>query len=86
MPEVGYCRDCKWWEQDSAILTAFEWGSCAMTGQRFDIDYDPAPVDHPESKALADSGTRIDGVVEVWLNTAPDFGCVQFQPKEQSHA
>lgn len=71
---VGYCRDCRWW---STVETTYRdgWGICEMAeseGQK-----DKFGPNYQQTLAFA-----VDGeMIIAGLETAPTFGCVQFQPQ-----
>ena len=74
----GYCRDCKWWNQgDRYNWEPTDWGICLLTYRPYEGDGNDWQ-EHPESLARGDCG---DSVVEAYLRTAPDFGCVQWERK-----
>jgi hypothetical protein len=86
--ESGRCRDCRWWEQDeispdyqaaddiALVQEPASWGLCALTMSQRDM-----PV-HDQSKAFAAQGDYESAERPAALVTAPEFGCVQFQPHE----
>lgn len=68
------CRDCQWWGADSFHLEPRSDGrrECAKVtddGSLADIQWETEWVESP---------------IYVFLFTAPDFGCVQFQAKEST--
>lgn len=75
----GRCKDCKWWQAYAEPAT---WGACALAASTDHSDK------HPQSKML--TWTRVRGPVvdspirgiETDLQTAPDFGCIQYEAKE----
>jgi len=67
---IGHCSDCRWWTDYPNADPNQKF--CALTETR---DYEPL---HPESRALpAGAGAH-------WkrLETRPDFGCVQWEAKD----
>lgn len=79
MPEVGYCRDCRWWGYDSDRDNG--WRTCLLTETH---DNEALGWQLLKAvKALAMSCSKLCDTVAAELETAPDFGCVQFQPKER---
>jgi hypothetical protein len=60
------CRSCKWWLKNGPYAKRQGRGECTLT-------YDK---DDSLAKALDED----DG--ETWLETAPEFGCVQWEEKE----
>jgi hypothetical protein len=74
---MGHCKDCKWWVD---VYEYDDWGTrgnCELTQRNVDTRGEA----HPESLAHSmGTGASSYGA----LVTAPDFGCVQFEPKEAS--
>ena len=69
MTECGHCQDCKWWWLPGTLG-----GECRlMESQKGE------PV-NLRSKAWAQEKQG----VTAWVITTPNFGCVQFEPKEAS--
>lgn len=64
--KVGRCDGCRWWTG----LGTIHWGTCDLTEET------KQGRKHPDSKAYAAESAEYDGA---WLNTAPDFGCVQWE-------
>jgi hypothetical protein len=64
----GRCRDCRWWDENAARRQAF--GLCLMACSEGGV------TDEPQTRMVAlDPGDHW-----AWLETAPDFGCVAFEP------
>ena len=65
---MNQCRDCRWWRE-------YDWeppcGECDLANL---LD---GKETHPGSKAFA---AAVHG--ETWLETTPDFGCVQWEAKD----
>lgn len=69
--QIGRCKDCRHWKRDRAGSgTRTEWHACALA----DSDNDEAV--YSGSLAIAQD---VD-MFEAWLETSPQFGCVQFAP------
>jgi hypothetical protein len=68
MAECGLCRNCKWWNTRGFSPD----GACQLT------EHDGHDPDNPATKAWAASYWTDNGG---YLITKPDFGCVQFSPK-----
>lgn len=75
---MGNCKDCKWWSgrgSESRALIDDLWGRCEL------VDLVQGKPRHPHAKAYAVAltvngyGLEDRGALE----TAPDFGCVQFE-------
>lgn len=68
MPECGYCRNCKWWEDHTDWQRRFElvgeWGECREDAER-------------QLCIAIDDSAGFNGV----LLTHADFGCVLWEPK-----
>ena len=76
---MGNCKDCRWWRKK----TDDEWGYCLLTETS---DGEPllrrdAPVTRNKARAMGQIRYP-EGVLEAWLETLPDFGCVQFEAKQ----
>lgn len=70
----GRCATCRWWEkhpQGEEWPPDEPWGECI----RVLVGFPGSP--HIDGKAIAMSDRGDKGVLE----TAHDFGCVQFEPK-----
>lgn len=78
------CRDCRWWTPGvvtpnalhmEALSEAAErgWGLCLLTGSRSN------EPEHETTAAFVIEGDRYEGA----LITAPEFGCTQFQAREE---
>ena len=76
------CATCKWWAQSwyrnaAGTVIMRDYGYCALADQG-----DDGAV-HPESLAHA-AGDSMEAGVTAELLTAPDFGCVQHEPREET--
>lgn len=71
--EPGHCRDCRHFATDMSYSRREGWAACNLTGS----DGGEAECD----KTLAYA--RDFEAYSAWLEVSPDFGCVQFEPKEQ---
>jgi hypothetical protein len=67
--ETRNCETCKWWSR-----VYDEWGECSRA---YSVRNDP---DDETSRACA---ITPDGM-EAFLFTLPDFGCVQWEPREEA--
>lgn len=70
VPTCGYCRDCKWWTAP-LCPESDPYGGCEVIDDS---------ADGNNALAVIHGYDGFDGG-ELW--TKPDFGCVQFEPKEQ---
>ncbi len=71
MAECGHCKDCKWWDRENGWPTRRWEGECQLAATESDN-----PL-HGEALAVA-----LDGESYIAkLQTAPDFGCVQWEAK-----
>jgi hypothetical protein len=79
----GHCETCRWWgipaDRDDDDIYHYEgaipegWRMCLRT-EREHWRHEP-----PAGVRLAVAGYEFDG-----LATAPDFGCVQYEPKRDT--
>lgn len=73
---MGNCKDCKHWQSPERLekiyLHSFKMGRCELAGSS------ESYADHPESLAFAEDVESYSA----WLNTSPDFGCVQWEAKD----
>ena len=79
--KIGRCKDCKWWNH-IADTWAHErgWGACDALSS--DVET-VAPLAMSKNFDF----DRREWEPDRWSNTihtAPDFGCVQFEAKEQT--
>ena len=78
---LGRCEDCRFWSRDEVDMGApyrgreelwSDGGAC-----KFFLEW-------PEEKAVAvgweDGGRYVERTLASWI-TAPDFGCIMFEPK-----
>ena len=72
MTDMPRCRTCKWWEPATQ-----QSGVCALT--KYDGIAALFAMEGPDSLAWAMPDTP-DGAAH--LETLPDFGCVQHEPRE----
>lgn len=78
MAEIFHCVSCRWWEKtpdenfewNSAAIRG--WGECQLTEMA-----DDKPT-HEPTKAIARDGESYKAILE----TAPDFGCVQWEAND----
>lgn len=89
----GRCADCRWWQtpmRKATRVTGMHWDE-ARARYLFpeeEYEYAEKPANpgwrvctrEGEDGALMRSISHDDGVLE----TAPDFGCVMFQPREEA--
>ena len=68
----GTCKDCKWWE---LLQEKDGWGECLMA-----LTKNGAAE---QEDTLAVAYAPLDDVRWGVLATAPDFGCVQFENKNE---
>lgn len=68
----GYCKNCHWWTKRSENDT--QNGYCDLATS------DWGDADHPESLAIA----RDSEPHSAWLETSPDFGCVQWKERTEN--
>lgn len=80
MPEVGYCKKCKWWNRSGFYNPRPDWGTCGRTKWPYEGSEVPEEV-----KTSLCEPTSDDTVYDRWLQTHRDFGCVQWEPEESSH-
>jgi len=87
----GLCRDCKWWTPPDEYTKG--WGTCQLTvTHRWgspgeypeswvdeDEEGERVPVDWPSW--LARGNHDETGPTRAYLETRPDFGCVQWTAK-----
>ncbi len=66
------CKDCKWWEKKAYTLNP-EWGECELTKTEDEKQL------HKESMAATYDGEWFPNALEC----SPDFGCVQFEVKNE---
>jgi len=71
--QIAECRTCKHWQPSAHKLT----GECILTR---DDDYVPV---HKESAARAVASCD-DAHPTSWLQTGADFGCTQYEPRENN--
>ncbi len=69
MPEVGFCKDCRFWELQA--WKGMSWGHCERARGK---DGDAV---HGDSLAVAQDMEDYGA----YLETHETFGCVMFQPK-----
>jgi len=70
-PEAGHCKECKHF--DGAFHPSFPtYGQCRLVASTY------TGADHPESLAVTVGWPQY----ESGLLVSPDFGCIQFEPKE----
>ena len=75
---MGLCKDCRWWTQWPADPPR-AWGDCRIAESE-DAGTPVIPrVASGQTRALA----RGYGGADAYLETLPDFGCVQFEAKEE---
>lgn len=67
----GYCKDCRWWGTPSEGLVG-DWASCQKIDSR--------RVEAGLLTVLVGRRVSLEPS-PVWLETAPNFGCVQFEAK-----
>ena len=67
----GRCATCKWWDHDEQGMYGGK-KTCLLTELIRDAHV------HPDSQALA------TGEWSASLITAPDFGCTQHEPREDT--
>lgn len=77
---MGHCKDCKWWvrkEKDTLELSVCpdEWWHYCRQPLLEPAEIYLMPQDMPLN------GLRFD-TYHSWLQTGPDFGCVNFEKKE----
>ena len=72
---MGNCRDCKHWDKGAPMGG---WGLCALGHSAFGVARYSEPQ-YSDSLAYAQGGGDHWGA---WLNTKPDFGCVQWAAKK----
>jgi hypothetical protein len=73
MVEVGYCRDCHWWDCHESEGA---WGACRLAES-----YGEHPLLYPDSKARAAGAENYHAT----LLTDGDFGCVQFKARADGY-
>lgn len=69
--DCGRCKDCQWWRCEDS-----EFGECELAQSCSGVPK------YPHTKAAAHD---VEGY-HASLYTAPDFGCVQFEPRKQEAA
>lgn len=76
---MGNCKDCRFW-YPTHVLSRTGWKTqmiCGNMSVAFDAILDPEEDGNTAIcvRVLDDSG------LDAWLMTAPDFGCVNFEAK-----
>lgn len=71
---MNTCATCRFWESWPTFPDGY--GACALA------EHDSKESVHPESKALAFGMANDWGEKDAYLFTAPDFGCIQYSPKD----
>ncbi len=67
MEVVERCKNCTWWDYYDDV----NWAKCNLTETE-----DGRPL-LPQTRAVAKDSEQY----AAYLLTAPDFGCIQFEPK-----
>lgn len=68
------CRTCRWWKQ-AAYVDEPGWGACVLAG--YCTGDEPRHRKHGQLAIAQDFESY-----QAWLETAPDFGCVQWEAKD----
>lgn len=82
---MGNCKDCRWWENNLGA----NFGSCEKIAVPDTVPRGAPSSGHAHIVAILDPDgaekqltSKDDAECYIWLSVGPDFGCVQFQPKE----